>query len=547
MASTINKGRFLPRFPATVSGSGLVTVTQSGLTYTLGSNYVPLSAETSGLDRSAYIVSIQNTNTSAFAKVTLANLLAASQPLDATLTALGGLDATAGLVEQTGADTFTKRPMGTSTGAHVLTRDDGDNRYQPLDADLTAIAGLTSAANKLPYFTGSGTAAAADFTAAGRALVDDADASAQRTTIGLGAAATLNLGTGLSSGAGNINLADTAVTPSAYTNASITVDQQGRITAASSGAGGSGALRMLPGGRLTLTTATPVLTSTVTGATTIYYSPHIHDYIPLYDGATWALSVFTELSQATTDSTKSPAAATTNSNYDMFVWNDGGTLRCTRGPLWSSSTARGTGAGTTELERLNGVWVNKVAITNGPAAQRGTYVGTIRTNGSSTVDYNFGSITSGWGTASFGVWNTYNRVQVGGFIGDTADSWTYSVVAWRQPNGNTAAKVEMVRGLDEDAAYGQYAHAAASASASGAVRVGVGLDSATAKATTSSVGTCATSSTLDCHAVYNGLPGLGLHYIAPLEYNTAAAAGTFRGDNGEPSNFQNGFHYQLRA
>ena len=61
-----------------------------------------------------------------------------------------------------------------------------------LGAPLTAINSLTPAADRIAYYTSASAASMTAITAFGRSLIDDVDAAAARTTLGLGTAATQN-------------------------------------------------------------------------------------------------------------------------------------------------------------------------------------------------------------------------------------------------------------------------------------------------------------------------------------------------------------------
>lgn len=281
-----------------------------------------------------------------------------------------------------------------------------------------------------------------------------------------------------------------------------------------------------PQGRLTLATNTPIMSSAQTAKTTIYYTPYIGGTIPLYDGASFIDTPFTELSVATTDTSKNPAAIGASKVNDWFVWNDAGTIRLSHGPDWTSDTARSAGTG---LTRVNGILLNDTAITNGPGAQRGTYVGTTRSNSSSLLNFTLGGSSAGGTEALLNVWNMYNRVIVGAHVTDNTASWNYSTNTTRPINNSTGNRVSFVCGLAEDPVQVSLNARGASNVNSGQLVTGFQLDGTTVfdKAWLTLVAVAGEQSSMCVQ--HNYPPQLGYHYVQALENSSAALSLTFVG------------------
>lgn len=89
-----------------------------------------------------------------------------------------------------------------------------------------------------------------------------------------------------------------------------------------------------PGGRLTLTSGVPVTTSDVSGATSIYYTPQMHNRITLWNGSYWQTIEFSEYTLAL-------GTLTSGKPYDVFAYLSAGALAL-EVLVWTSDTARAT-------------------------------------------------------------------------------------------------------------------------------------------------------------------------------------------------------------
>lgn len=265
--------------------------------------------------------------------------------------------------------------------------------------------------------------------------------------------------------------------------------------------------------------------------TTIYFTPYSGALISLYNGATWDELDSAEVSLAL-------GTLTADKNYDVFAYNNSGTLTLELSAAWASDSAR-----TDAIVRQNGVWVK-----SGAATRR--LVGTIRTDSTTTTTDNAGGIESLVVTKRWVV-NIDNIVQRPATLiatNDTVAPGTTS--AWEGFNSSSTAGISVLSPLEDR--YIVTARATLSGfqnSGTGSREAtGIGIDSTSTNSAQlvghiyAAVATQANS----VSAFYQGFPGLGERQLNWLTYTTNSGT-TWLGDDGLPAFCQTGLQAMVWA
>jgi len=174
----------------------------------------------------------------------------------------------------------------------------------------------------------------------------------------------------------------------------------------------------IAGGRLGLYSGNPLAEGTA--AETLYYIPCRSDRISLYDGTTWTSYSFSQLELA--------IPSTTNTLYDIFIYNNAGTLTL-KAVAWTSSGAgSSTRAPSVDTTKINGVTVNS-------AATGERYLGTIKTT--SVSGQCADNLTNRF------VNNYYNRIERN-LLKNPSGTWSYSTNTTRIIKGDATQIIEWV-------------------------------------------------------------------------------------------------------